>query len=319
MIQQLSFVPSTNAKPFLKWAGGKTQLIEQIQHYFPRALKRGEITRYVEPFAGSGALFFFVAQNYPVEAFYLFDVNEELVIAYKTIQENVNELIRKLESMQEEYFALTETDQEEKFYAVRHQFNHERRNIDFDHYQTEWIERTAQTIFLNRTCFNGLFRVNARGEFNVPFGRYKNPQICNAENLRQVSRVLQRAKIERGDFINCDAVVNADTFVYFDPPYRPISPTASFTSYSKFEFGDNEQRRLAEFYKKLDARGAQLMLSNSDPKNENPDDHFFESLYEGFNIRRVQASRMINCDATKRGKINELLVMNYETDSLQKG
>lgn len=299
------------AKPFLKWAGGKTQLLEQLVAYFPTRLKLGQVKRYVEPFVGSGAVFFHVAQNYQVEEFFLFDANEELVLAYKTIQHDVDALIQRLESMQQEYFSMNATEQEEKFYAVRHKFNRKRSDIDFDSYQPEWIERTAQIIFLNRTCFNGLFRVNARGEFNVPFGRYKNPQICNPQNLIQVSQVLTRVKIERGDFAKCKDLVNSDTFIYFDPPYRPISTTASFTSYSRFEFGDEEQKRLAEFYRELHKCGAKLMLSNSDPKNELPDDYFFESLYEGFNIKRVLASRMINCDATKRGKLNEILVMNY--------
>lgn len=299
------------AKPFLKWAGGKTQLIEQMSAYFPFELKRGEITRYVEPFVGSGALFFHVAQNYRIKELFLSDVNEELVLAYKTIQQQVDSLICELERMQDKYFSLSATDQETEFYDVRREFNHMLTEMDFDHYQTEWITRTAQIIFLNRTCFNGLFRVNARGEFNVPFGRYKKPQICNEENLRQVSRVLQRAKIMRGDFTKCGRVVNDSTFVYFDPPYRPISTTASFTSYSKSEFGDKEQTQLAEFYREMDRRGAKLMLSNSDPKNQNPDDHFFESLYQGFRIKRIRANRMINCDATKRGKVNELLILNY--------
>lgn len=319
MNHQSTLTTSIRAKPFLKWAGGKTQLIEQMKTYFPPEIEQGRITRYVEPFVGSGALFFYIAQNYPIQEFFLFDVNAELVLAYSTVQQKVNALICELEKMQADYLSLSETDQEEKFYAVRQEFNHKRKDIDFDRFQPDWIERTAQIIFLNRTCFNGLFRVNARGAFNVPFGRYKKPKICNAENLHQASLILQRAKIERGDFADCDSVVNAKTFVYFDPPYRPISTTASFTSYSKFEFGDDAQKRLAEFYRELDTRGAKLMLSNSDPKNENPEDHFFESLYEGFNIQRVQASRIINCDATKRGKLNELLVMNYQTDYLFRG
>lgn len=311
-MQEVLFSTDVRAKPFLKWAGGKTQLLEQIASYFPKGLISREITRYVEPFIGGGAVFFYVMQHYPIKESFLFDVNEELILAYKTIQKSPTELIHKLQKMQDRYLALTATEQEKEFYEIRHKLNKKRPDIDFDHFQPEWIERTAQIIFLNRTCFNGLFRVNPRGEFNVPFGRYKNPQICNAENLIQVSLILQRAKIQRGDFTRASKAINPNSFVYFDPPYRPISATSSFTSYSKMDFGDAEQKRLAKFFRELSKCGAKLMLSNSDPKNENPEDHFFEELYHGFNIRRVQASRMINSVASKRGKINELLIMNYK-------
>lgn len=311
MTQKELVTAPLKVKPFLKWAGGKTQLLEQMTAYFPPELKSGDITRYVEPFVGSGAVFFHLIQTYQINKAYLFDVNDELILAYNTIKSDVSALVCKLENIQEEYLKLSATDQEEYFYDVRHKFNHQRRDVDFNQYQPEWVNRTAQIIFLNRTCFNGLFRVNGQGEFNVPFGRYKNPQICNAENLLGVSRILQKAIIKRGDFTRCERVVNSNTFVYFDPPYRPISTTASFTSYSKFEFGDKEQRRLAQFYRQLDKRGAKLMLSNSDPKNNNAEDRFFESLYDGFKIKRVQASRMINSDAKKRGKIGELLIINY--------
>ncbi len=311
MTQKELLTAQVKAKPFLKWAGGKTQLLEQMTAYFPTELKRGDICHYVEPFVGSGAIFFHIVQTYPIKEAFLFDVNEELILAYKTIQQGVSDLVCKLEQMQAEYWRLSEAEQEKMFYAVRHDFNSMRQEIDFDRYCADGIERTAQIIFLNRTCFNGLFRVNARGEFNVPFGRYKHPQICNANNLIEASRILQRAKISCGDFTTSAKIVDSNTFVYFDPPYRPISATASFTSYSRFDFGDSEQKRLAKFYRKLDKRGAKLMLSNSDPQNENTDDHFFASLYEGFNIKRVQANRMINRDAAKRGKINELLIMNY--------
>lgn len=311
MTQKALLTAPVKAKPFLKWAGGKTQLVEQMKALFTSDLARGTINRYVEPFVGSGVLFFYVAQNYPINEFFLFDVNEELVLVYKTIQNEVDALICKLEKIQNVYVGLSATEQEKSFYEVRHKFNNKRHDIDFDHFQKDWIERAAQIIFLNRTCFNGLFRVNSRGKFNVPFGLHKNPQICNAENLINVSRILQNAIIERADFVRAGKVVNSNTFVYLDPPYRPISTTSSFTFYSKDEFGDKEQKRLADFFRKLNKRGAKLMLSNSDPKNANPKDHFFEELYEGFNIQRVQASRMINAVARKRGKIQELLIMNY--------
>ncbi len=314
-MQKVSFSTDVRAKPFLKWAGGKTQLLKQIATYLPQELISRQISRYVEPFIGGGAVFFYIAQEYPIKESFLFDVNEELILTYKTIQKSPTELIRTLQEMQDCYVRLNADGQENEFYEVRRKFNQKRKDIDFDHFQLDWVERTAQIIFLNRTCFNGLFRVNPRGEFNVPFGRYKNPQICNAENLIEVSRILQSARIERADFVKAKKVVNSNTFVYFDPPYRPISATSRFTSYSKIEFDDDEQKRLSIFYRDLDRRGAKLMLSNSDPKNGNPDDHFFEELYRGFSIRRVQASRMINAVGSKRGKISELLILNYSSQS----
>jgi DNA adenine methylase len=319
MTERVLVSAPAKARPFLKWAGGKSQLIEQITAYLPPALKRGKTTRYVEPFVGSGALFFHVAQKYQVQEFFLFDVNEELVLAYNTIKKSAAQLIDCLCHLQEEYQSSSRAEREEMFYRVRDSFNKKRQEINFGQFDDSWSERTAQLIFLNRTCFNGLFRVNARGEFNVPFGGYTNPRICNSENLVAVSQLLQKAIIERGDFTNCEPVVNSSTFVYFDPPYRPISATSSFTSYSRHDFGEHEQRRLADFYRELDKRDAKLMLSNSDPKNENQHDNFFEELYQGFNIKRVQASRMINSDATKRGKISELLVMNYKSSFWRNG
>jgi DNA adenine methylase len=307
----LPLIPTT-ARPFLKWAGGKTQLIDQISRYFPRALLNGAIRRYAEPFVGSGAVFFHVAQNFQVSRFFLSDINPELVLAYVTVRDAVEALISTLAGMQQDYYAMDPDEQQEHFYQVRHEFNQDRATIDFKRFDKKWVRRTAQLIFLNRTCFNGLFRVNARGAFNVPFGRYKKPLICARDNLRAVSHLLHRAEIVHGDFTLCETFVTADTFVYFDPPYRPISATSSFTSYSMHDFGEAEQIRLASFYRHLDGKRAKLMLSNSDARNGNPDDDFFEELYHGFRIERVLANRMINCDASKRGKIHELLVMNFE-------
>ncbi|MBI5464322.1 MAG: DNA adenine methylase [Ignavibacteriales bacterium] len=299
------------AKPFLKWAGGKAQLIEHFVHYLPDELTLGKLHRYVEPFIGGGALFFHIAQMYNIEGFFISDVNEELILVYKSIQKDVESLINLLKAMERKYHRLSPSRQKEYFYAVRFQLNENRSSVDFTSYSEVWVERTAQIIFLNRTCFNGLFRVNSKGEFNVPFGKYKNPLICAEDNLHAVSELLQRTEIRLGDFSVCESFVNSDTFVYFDPPYRPISKTASFTSYSKYDFDDATQLRLASFYRLLDRNGAKLMLSNSDPKNENPKDRFFENAYKNFYIERVKANRMINCNAEKRGAINELLIMNY--------
>jgi DNA adenine methylase len=304
-------ITQVKAKPFLKWAGGKSQLIDQISKFLPSELKTGLIRKYAEPFVGGGALFFYIAQTFDIENFLIADVNEELILAYQTIQQDVEGVIEILKTMEEEYHRLSPSRRQEYFYSIRFQFNEKLYNIDYQCFNDIWLERTAQIIFLNRTCFNGLFRVNSKGEFNVPFGRYKNPMICPEENLREVSQILQRTEIKLGDFSICESFVSSDTFVYFDPPYRPISRTANFTSYTRFDFDDASQLRLASFYRQLDKRGAYLMLSNSDPRNENPKDNFFETAYKGFNIVRVRANRMINCNAEKRGAINELLIMNY--------
>jgi DNA adenine methylase len=301
-----------NAKPFLKWAGGKSQLIGKLAGLLPLEMQDKKIRKYVEPFIGGGALFFYIAQTHPfIQSFFISDVNEELILAYRTIQEDVEGLISFLEILENEYHALDRVGQKNFFYEKRSEFNDRYGSVDLKNFQDAWIERTASIIFLNRTCYNGLFRVNSKGGFNVPFGDYKNPKICDPENLRAVSDLLQRTQIECGDFTASEKFVNEHTFVYFDPPYRPISKTASFTSYSRLDFDDDAQKKLAEYFTLLSQKGAKLMLSNSDPKNEDPEDHFFEDLYKGFRIERVDAFRMINSDAGKRGKIKELVIVNY--------
>lgn len=299
------------AKPFLKWAGGKSQLLEQIRNLLPRELENGEIARYVEPFVGGGAVFFDTSQNFPLNEFVLLDINEDLVLAYLTIKFVADDLITVLAEMENEYRSLPVEDQSTYFYKTRAVLNETKSQTDYRSFNPDWITRTARILFLNRTCFNGLFRVNSKGEFNVPFGRYTNPTICPSENLRRVSQVLQSAEIRVGDFEESEPFVDSHTFVYFDPPYRPLNKTANFTSYAASTFNENDQLRLAGFFRKLDRLGARLMLSNSDPKNENPDDDFFEKAYAGFRIERVRASRMINCDAQKRGRIHEVIVTNY--------
>jgi DNA adenine methylase len=298
-------------KPFLKWAGGKTQLLEQFAKFFPPALAAGEITTYIEPFIGSGALFFYLAEQFSIEKFVISDINPELILAYLTIQNAVEPLIAYLNELEQRYHALPYSEQEKFYYSTRSEFN---RNRDNTNSAFPNVERTAQIIFLNRTCYNGLFRVNAKGGFNVPFGSYKNPPICFPRTLRDCSAVLQRTEIVHGDFSRCRPHVNANTFIYFDPPYKPISPTSSFKSYQADDFDDLAQMRLADYYKELHNLGAKLMLSNSDPQNINPTDTFFQDLYPNFSIKKVQASRMINSKGEKRGKITELLIMNYETE-----
>ncbi len=298
-------------KPFLKWAGGKGQLLEQIDKFLTQELRNGSIKRYIEPFVGGGAVFFYIAQFYKIDNFFISDINEELVLAYKTIQKDVESLISLLFNIQENYLSLDEQKRKEYYYHTRSQFNLRKKKINFQIYGQEWIERTAQLIFLNRTCFNGLFRVNSKGHFNVPMGRYKKPTICDPKNLRAISKILQKTHIHCGDFTECEKWVNSHTFVYFDPPYRPISKTSNFTSYSKQNFDDLEQLRLRDLFCQLDKKGAKLMLSNSDSKNENLADYFFDVAYKGYQIKTVKASRNINSNAQKRGHITELLIMNY--------
>lgn len=309
----MEIATTADAKPFLKWAGGKGQLLDDLDDHLPPALKNGEITQYVEPFIGGGAVFFHVVQRYPIEHAYISDINPEVILVYRTLKRDVDGVVELLREMEENYLPLSRKERKRYYYNLRDQFNAQLPTFDFDEVTPAWRRRAARFIFMNRTCFNGLFRVNSKGEFNVPMGSYRNPTICNGEVLRDAASVLQRAEIHRGDFESCADVVDKGTFVYFDPPYRPISQTSSFNAYSKRDFDDAEQLRLARFYRQLDGQGAKLMLSNSDPKNEDPDDDFFEEAYEGFRIERVQARRAINSKGTRRGEISELLIMNYST------
>jgi DNA adenine methylase len=304
---------SISAKPFMKWAGGKGQLLDTFKHYYPDELKQGKIEKYFEPFIGGGAVFFDIICNYKIKKAFLCDINGELIIAYKVIHRDANKLISRLSEYSKEYFNIQTSEREDYFYKIRDEYNEKRHSIDFTvDYSTKWIRRTAQMIFLNRTCFNGLFRVNKKGEFNVPFGKYERPKILDKENILQICFALNIAEIKIGDFTSFKENIDSHSFVYFDPPYRPISLTSSFTSYSKHEFGDYEQIRLGNYYRQLDKEtGAKLMLSNSDPANENEADKFFEHLYEGYNINRVSAKRIINSNAAKRGAIKELIIRNY--------
>ena len=298
-------------KPFLKWAGGKRQLLAQLEAHFPPHLINGEISRYVEPFVGSGALFFKVFQAYQIRECLLADINPELILVYKTIQVNVSELIIYLEEIEQHYLGLDPEQRKVYYYQVREDYNHQRDTINFHEFGSNWKLRAAQMMFLNRTGYNGLFRLNSKGAFNVPYGRYKNPRILDAENLRGAAELLQSVSIQYGDFEKTAHYINAETLVYFDPPYRPLSTTAHFTAYSKERFDDAQQLRLADFYRNLDAIGAKLMLSNSDPHNVDPEDVFFEDAYRGFRIERLKARRNINREADKRGEISELLILNY--------
>ncbi len=310
---QLKEKQKIDARPFLKWAGGKTQLIDAINERLPEQIKEtGIIENYVEPFIGGGAVFFFLKSNYQVNNAYLFDINKELVIAYNVIKLHHSELIKHLSKLEENYLNKNNDERKIYYYETRDNYNEQMNGFDYDKYNYSWIVRTAYLIFLNKTCFNGLYRVNQKGEFNVPHGRYKNPTICDRKNLIAVNKALQNAEIICGDFIKAKKIIKKNTFVYLDPPYRPLNGTASFTSYCKEGFDEKDQKRLARFYKEMDKRDSFLMLSNSDPKNENPEDEFFDDLYREYLIDRVPAKRFINCDASRRGEIQELIIRNYD-------
>ena len=300
------------AKPFLKWAGGKRQLLTELEVNFPSpVLKTKEINLYIEPFVGGGAVFFHLLSNYSVKESIINDINQDLMLTYKVVKLFPEELIKKLAKIQMEYLELNTEDRKEYYYEkLRKPFNH--LQVDYKSQDRKnWIEKAALLIALNKTCFNGLYRQNSKGEFNVPVGRYKNPVILDEENLKNVSKLLQNTKILCGNYDSVKIPENKKAFVYFDPPYRPLNTTSSFTKYSKDDFNEEDQKKLARYFKKLDKEGHYLLLSNSDPMNIEKSDLFFENLYMGYHIKRVLAKRFINSDSSKRKAITELLISNY--------
>lgn len=297
-----------NARPILKWAGGKGMLLPQITEHLPIKLKLGAIKRYVEPFVGGGAVFFDIVNNYNFCDAYLFDINPELAILYNVAKYDVDDLISELFELQKQYNQ--SEDKTNFYYAIRDEYNILDKTIDANRYTKDFVRRSALTVCLNRTCFNGLYRVNSKGLFNVPVGKYKNPRILDENNLREVSKALQYATIMQTDFAKVLDFVNKDTFVYYDPPYRPIS-ASSFNSYAANDFDDNDQKRLRDIFTQADKIGALQMLSNSDPTNFNSNDGFFDDLYSKYNIHRIWAKRMINSDPNGRHGVRELLITNY--------
>ena len=298
---------SMKVRPFVKWAGGKGSLIPQLNNFYPYELKNGTIKRYVEPFVGGGAVLIDILQKYNVQEAYAFDINMDLINSYKVIKNNVEELIKDLRQMETQYLGLGQEERKNYFYRIRDKYN----NYLLKENEKN-VRRAAQFIYLNRTCFNGLYRVNKAGKFNVPVGSYKNPTICDEENLRNLSKLIQNIQFQYGDYSRSMEYVTENTFVYFDPPYRPLNVTSGFTSYTKEDFNDNNQKELAVFYRNLNERNAKLMLSNSNPKNTNKEDTFFDNIYQGFHIEEIQASRMINANSSGRGKISEIVVTNYD-------
>lgn len=292
-------------KPFLKWAGGKGQLIKEIEQYYP--FGNSKITKYAEPFVGGGAVLFDILSRYDLKEVYISDINAELINTYRVIRDNIDDLIEIISAMQNDFIPLDTEHRKEYYLDKRNRFNELKVNGD----EKINIEKAALMIFLNKTCFNGLFRVNKKGLFNVPMGAYKNPLICDENNLRVVSEKLQKVTIVYGDYRESADFIDENTFVYFDPPYRPITDTASFTAYTENLFNDDAQIELARFVDEMDKKGAKIVISNSDPKNSNADDNFFDNIYSAYKIKRIEATRMINCNGEARGKIKELLICNF--------
>ncbi len=270
-------------QPFLKWVGGKSQLLTQFDRFLPR-----KVERYFEPFIGGGAVFFHLKHRFPQMRAFLRDNNDQLINTYLAVRDYPKELMRRLDG----HLAEFRTNRERYYYGVRNEHHLPKSEI---------VERAARMIFLNKTCFNGLWRVNARGEFNVPIGSHKNPALYDRENILAASWTLQGVHLHVQDFRDTMSELRSGDFVYVDPPYFPMSATASFTSYTKEDFGTEEQRGLAALFADAAKRGVQLMLSNSDTP-------FIRSLYHEFDIHTVRARRAINCDGTKRGEINEVVV-----------
>lgn len=294
-----------NAKPFLKWAGGKGQLISEIKKYYPFDNK---INKYAEPFVGGGAVLFDILNMYALDEIYISDTNAELINTYCVIRDKPAALVEMLYDIQETFLSLNAYDRKKYYIEKRSLFNSLKSGVNNE---DKNIQKAALLIFLNKTCFNGLYRVNKRGEFNVPIGSYKKPIICDERNIYTSSEILKNVNIVCGDYKKSEVFIDEHTFVYFDPPYRPISSTSSFTAYSEKLFDDKQQLELADFINKLTDKGAKVLISNSDPKNLNSEDDFFEAIYSKYNIKKVLANRMINSNASSRGKIKELMISNF--------
>ena len=300
---------TTAPRPFLKWAGGKRQLLSEIEGRLPENLE--DYDTYVEPFIGGGAVMFHLLHNHNFERVIALDINAELILCYKNLQTDVEKVIAELKKLQDHYPSHKEHEERKAFfYGVRDEWNASVGDVLSLNISNQ-IKRTAQTIFLNRTCFNGLFRVNSKGHFNVPIGGYKNPKILDEGNLRNVSKYIERVEFHHSDYKGAKDYLGKRTLVYFDPPYRPLTTSSSFTAYAKSGFNDENQVELAKFCRILHDLSVSFILSNSDPKNADANDDFFDMLYKEFKIDRVDANRAINSKSSGRGKISEILVRNY--------
>jgi DNA adenine methylase len=283
-----------NGKPFIKWVGGKTQLLSEIERFLPKDFK--DIT-YIEPFVGGGATLFFILNTHPeIKRVVISDINKDLIDTYKIVRDKPIELINYLQNIANEYLPLSEEDRKKYFLLKRELYNTKKLGE---------LENSALFIFLNKTCFNGLYRVNSKGLLNSSFGDYKNPKICDRKTIIEDSKLLQKVEILNIDFEETIKYVGDNTFFYLDPPYKPISKTAKFTSYTKEAFNDEEQLRLRDFCINLDLLGYKFLLSNSDNK-------LFYDIYSKFIINKVYASRNISSDPDKRKGVTELLITNLK-------
>jgi DNA adenine methylase len=296
-------------KPFLKWAGGKTSLLPEILNNLPDTLKQGKVSVYAEPFLGSGAVFISLSSRYSFKKVYLCDVNVPLVNTYIMVRDMHEALIQKLNRIKKDFCKLSEVEKKSFYYKVRTRFN---KYLTISKPVTaKRLDAARDFIFMNKTGYNGLCRFNKQGAFNVPYGRYKNHSIYDADNIAAVSGLLSKAHITVGDFGNLTKMKLKNAFIYYDPPYRPISKSSAFTAYFSNDFNDEEQIRLRDMYVDLHKKSNFQMLSNSDPKNNNAEDCFFDDLYKNFTLNRVEARRYINSKSDKRGPVKELLIVNY--------
>lgn len=300
------------AKPFLKWMGGKGQLLNEIDKRLPQIVKDDELEYYFEPFVGAGSVFFHLKNNYTINKSIISDINPELILTYKAIQKDYKKLIKELKPLKNDYLnCKTPEDQKNNYLEIRKSFNEDLKKIDYDKIGKLQFKRAAQMIFLNKTCFNGMFRVNKEGKFNVPAGRYENPSIYDEDNLYEVHRVLNdNVLIKTQDFLKIEDYVTEKSFIYLDPPYRPLNETSNFTQYYKENFGDLDQIRLCQFIQRLTKKHIPVLLSNSDSKNED-NKSYFGKLYKNQKIEPVKARRNINANGKKRNAINELIIKNY--------
>ncbi len=306
--RSLRYTKEQKLKPFLKWAGGKGQLLDEIRRHYPTELG-SSIYKYAEPFVGGGAVLFDVLSNYDVDDVYISDSNAELINVYISLRDDSEALINALKQYESAYLPMDDDQRKSFYYKKRSRFNELKKAGQRN------FELAALFIFLNRTCFNGLYRVNSKGEYNVPMGAYKSPTICDEDNLRRVAKALNGVTIVCGDYKESASFVDEHTFAYFDPPYRPLPNSASFIAYTENDFDDGCQIELGKYIKRISESGVYVVASNSDPKNTDPNDNFFDELYSGMEINRINASRMINSNASARGKISELLICSRKGGS----
>lgn len=291
------------AKPFVKWAGGKGNLLNILESQLPADFDSQTRVTYIEPFVGGGAmLFHMLTAHQNIQRVVINDINKDLIRCYQLVKESPQSLIELLKPFEQRYYELNENERRLYFYEVRNEFNNSELTVN---------QRAAYLIFLNHTCFNGLYRENASGGFNVPFGRYKKPKICNVDVIMADHKILSKVDIICGDYKNVMTHLGRGyNFVYFDPPYRPLMGSSNFNHYSKSGFGDPEQVELKAFCDRLTGRGCHLMLSNSDSTNEDGSS-YFETLYKGYTFNKLLAQRSISADAKKRRKQSEVLITNY--------